>query len=762
MNKYLQHLSWKLKKLSAMGPREMLFRIQRKIAQSGERLAYQTGRYQWSETVWRRRLCPGMSGIATEDDLSILWHRHMQERTEPPFLLSAASLKESAVLCHRLFSDRLEKLLDQANRLRQGEFSFLGIHFQTKEPIAWQSDPVSGRSWSEIFYADVAIPYCDGTGSAGAPGDVKHVWELNRHEFLIDCAKSFYLSSQGLFAEYVFKTIDSWIHGNPYLQGVNWAGPLEVAVRAMSWLWAYQFCRHWQGLSPQQHLRMVQEFYRHGYYLYRHLEIYSSPNNHLVGEATALYLLGCFFPEFNESAAWRQMGWDVICREPDRQFFDDGGSTEQAISYHHYCLGFFLLAALTRQLRNEEVPHRLLQRLQSALQFSMWMTTPDGTVPRIGDSDDARSIRFGPVTAWDFRNFLCLGAIIFRRSDMKAVAGSFSEDALWLLGREGYEIYRQLPAQTPAETTRIFPSSGYAVIRSGWNADDHHLCFDCGPLGAPLRTDDVPMHTHGHADMLSFTLSAFGKPLLVDSGFYTFNGSPDWHRYCRDVLGHNTIRVDGASQAKFNVSNHWSCVAPPGRLLHSITKDVEWVEGDHGSFFGLSTQVRHQRIISWIRKKHWLIIDRLEGQGEHFIEVFFHFAPGRAEKLPGGDGVIIDTEGQIHAILSLLNTDGMALELTSGGTNPDKGWIATSYGCRQQAPIAKFYGKLRLPASLTYILMPSCDKFESLSAAQSLWDKIRPAPIDKLNAFPVDFEALAKTLGFSEDNQQEIKELVGK
>ena len=152
---------------------------------------------------------------------------------------------------------------------------------------------------------------------------------------------------------------------------MNWAGPLEVAVRSLSWLWAYQFCRYWEGNPSDVHLEVIKSFYQHGTYLYRHLEFYTSPNNHLVGEATALYLLGSFFPEFDESPAWRKRAWYVLVAETQRQFYEDGGSTEQATSYHHYCLGFFVLAVLTRLHQGQTVPEAMLNRLEAAFEFSM-------------------------------------------------------------------------------------------------------------------------------------------------------------------------------------------------------------------------------------------------------------------------------------------------------------------------------------------------------------------------------------------------------
>ncbi|MCC6124162.1 MAG: alginate lyase family protein [Pirellulales bacterium] len=695
----------KLKRLSVMGPREILSRIGGKLSQSIERIAYRTGRLEWSPQVRRKRLCAGMPSPPGADGLADFLHRHFRQRVEPPFLLDPLSLRESKELYFRLFAERLDALRTRADRVCAGRFGFLGIEFEAADPIAWQRDPKTGKDWPAKFHADLQIPFCDGIGdSRGAP-DVKHVWELNRHEFLIECAKAYYLTGESRYAERVFSVISAWIRGNPPLQGVNWAGPLEVAVRALAWLWCYQFCRTWEGLSAEAHLELIESFYRHGSYLYRHVERYTSPNNHLVGEAAALYLLGGFFPEFDESFAWRERGWGILAAEPEKQFFADGGSTEQSTSYHHYCLGFFLLAMLTRQRQRQPVPETMRNRLEKALEYSLWMTAPDGSVPRIGDGDDSRSIRFEPAAHGDFRSFLGLGAVMFRRADFKAQAGSLGEDALWLLGAEGYRTYQSLPNISPAETSKVFPESGYALVRSGWGPEDHHLCFDCGPIGAGLYARDIPIFTHGHADMLSLTLCIFGKPLLVDGGFYAFGGAPDWHRYCREARGHNTLGVDGASQAKFNAANAWSCAASPGPMRLFEREREAAVEGSHSGFFGVRGTVRHRRTVSWDRNTHWSIRDELEGTGTHFIEVFFHFAPGRAELLAGEAGLRITTDAGACASLRCTGDAFLQAEIKRGEAEPDGGWVATSYGRRSPAPVVRFYGRVQLPASFTFALI---------------------------------------------------------
>jgi hypothetical protein len=722
----IQSMLSTLRKLIAKRPEELAFRAGRRLSMAWERLGYRLGRYDWAAQAWVSRLCAHAGERPDADGLAAWWRRHMRTRHEPPFVLDAAELAESAELYGQLFGDRLNSVVATAERACRGEFSFLGIEFSAPDPIDWHRDQKSGRPWPRGFHADVDIFH----GDVGS-GDVKHVWELNRQETLIDCGKAYCLTGEPRYVRRVFAVIASWIAANPYLDGVNWSSALEVAQRSLSWLWAYQFCRSWDGAPADLHLEWIQSLYRHGAYLHRHLSFYFSPYNHLIGEATGLYLLGCFFPEFDEAAAWRERGWGVLEREITNQFHDDGGNVEQATFYHHYCLGFYLLALLARQRREESVPQMMRERIERAVEFSMWMTQPDGTVPRIGDVDDARSIRFENPPLWDFRNLVSLGAAVFRRSDMKAVAGRMSEDVLWLLGPAGCAAYDRLPAVLPSEMTKAFRTAGYFVARSGWKAEDHFLCFDCGPLAAGLHAADVPSVAHGHADLLSFTAYAFGRPLVVDGGFYTYNEDPHWHRYFRETPAHNTICVDGASQAKFTGPIAWSCVASPGPARFATEGPVELCECSHAGFHGLAEHVRHRRAILWRRGDYWLVADRLEvvrlgavrlDEGasrtrgwqppseqdalEHDVEVLFHFAPSRIDVATDGRSAMVTTAEGVGCLVQSVMGDGLSMEVIQGGDTPAGGWIGTSYGRRQRAPILRLFGRRQLPASICVVLAP--------------------------------------------------------
>src|SRR5205085_4155492 len=134
-----------------------------------------------------------------------------------------------------------------------------------------------------------------------------------------------------------FRQWQHWVKENPFLRGINWASALEVAMRALSWVWLY----HLAGREMPDHLhqQFLTGLYRHGRFLELNLSVYFSPNTHLLGEAVALHALGVLFGQ----EAWRATGGRIVEEELRRQVRDDGSHFEQSAYYHVYALDFFLL-----------------------------------------------------------------------------------------------------------------------------------------------------------------------------------------------------------------------------------------------------------------------------------------------------------------------------------------------------------------------------------------------------------------------------------
>ena len=80
-------MNLKLRKLMGMSARELFFRVGHYWATAAERRQYRSGRLNWSDSEWVRRLCHIQYSQQTYEDLDVWWQHHMQDREEPVMLL---------------------------------------------------------------------------------------------------------------------------------------------------------------------------------------------------------------------------------------------------------------------------------------------------------------------------------------------------------------------------------------------------------------------------------------------------------------------------------------------------------------------------------------------------------------------------------------------------------------------------------------------------------------------------------------------------
>ena len=601
--------------------------------------------------------------------------------------------------------DYVAAIVQEADRYCRNEFEFFGQTFRYGDEIPWCADPVTGRPWPMAFHTRIDI-----FSGSEAVGDVKYVWELGRHQFLPTLGKAYRLTGREEYAEKGLALIEDWIQSNPYKLGIHWTSALEVAVRSLSWCWA---CALWEGspaLSADRRQRIARSLLQHASYIEQHLSIYFSPYNHLIGEATALFAVGSLLPWARRAWRMRERGWSILSSEIGRQFHADGGTVEQALGYHHFTLGFYMQAVLARLRIGDPVPAQMSDRLESAFTFSHRLRRPDGRSPMIGDGDEGRALSLWQAETWDFRSYLAVGAVLYRRADFKRAGERFPSDAAWLVGPDGWDTYDMLASAPPAETSSAFLESGYAVLRTDWSRDSNYLLFDFGPLADGIPEDGSPTAAHGHADALSIEVCSFGTPLLIDPGFYTYNGPLDWHRYFRETEAHNTVVVDATSQAVFRGRLKWSDAPRVTLRKWNPGADATYVEAEHTGFTRIPGAPVHRRGVLQAYPGYWLLRDEISGAGQHVLDRYFHAAPGVVVVRPSPDRVLFRSPTGPGLLAVLIDGSSSEVEILNGRDGPSGGWAATRYDQRVPASVVRVRSRGPLPALLRTLLVPFRDE----------------------------------------------------
>jgi hypothetical protein len=306
-----------------------------------------------------------------------------------------------------------------------------GMRSANYRPIDWQIDFRSGYRWQErTWYRDIRY--------GGTPGaDVKVPWELSRLQHLPEFALAYASSADArLVTEFRDQLLD-WIAHNPPRFGVNWACTMDVGIRAVNVLLAYDLFRA-AGASFDDRFREVlhASMRAHGEHIARNLEWAETRHaNHYLGNIAGLLFVAAYLPADALSDTWLLFAIQELEAEFAHQFLPDGGHFEASTSYHRLCAEMLavcaaLLAAVPKprlegllrsespvfghgpgllpatglRLRSQLAANgRVLSpefhaRLRAAARFTSALSRADGSVPQIGDDDSGRLLRFG---AWE-------------------------------------------------------------------------------------------------------------------------------------------------------------------------------------------------------------------------------------------------------------------------------------------------------------------------------------------------------------------------
>ncbi|MBI4754065.1 MAG: alginate lyase family protein [Betaproteobacteria bacterium] len=562
-----------------------------------------------------------------------------------------------------------------AERVLAGRFDVFALKSAALGfPPEWNRDPKTGTRAPLSFgktlnYRDERIV-----------GDIKYLWEPNRHAELVTLAQAWHLTGEARHAEGCRTLLDSWFAQCPYPLGANWTSSLEHAVRLVNWAVAWHLlhgtAREGGMPAPPRDAafrqRWLDSIYQHCHFISGHLSRYSSANNHLLGELMGLFVASVTWPMWPASRRWRERAAGEFEAEALKQNGEDGVNREQAVWYQHEVADMMLLVGLFGRANGVEFSAAYWQRLERMLEFIAGVMDVGGHVPMFGDADDGAMVRFGRDGGNPYRSLLATGAVLFGRGDFKAKGGCFDDKSRWLLGDAEAQTFERLQVPEGRELSKDFAQGGYSVLgdRLG-EADETRVVADAGPLGY------LSIAAHGHADALALTLSVDGREILIDPGTYAYHTRKKWRDYFRGTSAHNTVRVDGVDQSVSGGNFLWTRHARAARERFKSTPECDTWVGSHDGYLRLDDPVLHRRTIEFDKKARLIwVTDRVECRRKHHIELFWHAAE---DCVAVTDGAAVGLRrDEVEMVLSMPGWDWRA-EIVCGREDPPLGWVSRRF-----------------------------------------------------------------------------------
>lgn len=577
----------------------------------------------------------------------------------------------SKILKNRELLSEWSKL---ANNARGNQINLLGIEWPKHQANdKWALDPQSSNLWPRDSYC-FRIPY----RHSHDMGDVKYVWELNRLQFLQPLAALSAINSDDELAEYCISELESWIDSNPPFYGVSWASGIELSCRLVSILFVTTLVDSSKFTTELKH-KIRSTLAAHGYWLNRYPSRFSSANNHLIAEATGLFLLGVLCPWLPQSKRWLEYGKRTLIEEVDKQILQDGVGAEQSPTYLAFTLEWFLLFATVAKTHEITLPEKVWSQIQIAGEYLRWVTDCSGNQPRIGDDDEGRVVYF----CGDSSMYVC--------SVMAGISALLKQEALSPPVVKPTLLHTVCGIESSSKRelrgSKCFPNGGYSILHGQIDKTKYMLAMDHGPLGY------LSIAAHGHADALSLWLHINGTPVIVDAGTYLYHAGGKWRKHMRGTPAHNTLSIDGNDSSKISGPFNWSSKANSSLISYKTTHDKIYVEAQHDGFLD-KYAVHHIRKLDTEKEGTFFVKDMLVGKKTTLpIEIGFLLHPDLKIEEEGDCWVVSDSSNR--QILKFSNySRNLKGSVQFGQKKPLRGWYSKNFNHITPAPRLVFKGSI--------------------------------------------------------------------
>lgn len=304
-------------------------------------------------------------------------------------------------------------------------------------------------------------------------------------------------------------------------------------------------------------------------------------NWQIVG-SSALFQAGSLLADWNEAGRWRARAMEMMKLHLSRDFDADGGHGER--NWHYGWLSLENMIRLYEQAaRSGRLPARdrarFLAHFRRAFRWYLKTVAPGekgAVLPAYGDG------------------------LLQPAERILSAARRFLPE-------------RELRARRTSSV--LLPASGYAVMRDGTG---RYLNVNFGRSGGP----------HTHADLLDFSLWAFGRPLIEEVGRFGSYDEPLSPTFASPPA-HNQLTIDGHEMHRHESEGkgiRWHA----GRRIDLFAGWHDAFDDTPPSRWHAPKRVRIHRWILFVRGAYWLVYDLVEPARDaiYTISSWLH-SPGR-------------------------------------------------------------------------------------------------------------------------------------
>ena len=679
MAKPMSKLDTMLQVGRAFGVRDGMLRLEYELQRGSGLLSWRMRSVQGWDSWDLKRIAPGASAEA------MLTTR--RDGTQRFFFGDAQTLGAAIRKCVGLDGERIA--LTEAERILQGNLPYFGqLSFACGFPPRWFQNPVTGESvspqrpWTQMRFASPDY------------GDLKFILEPSRFLFVYPLVRAYALSGDERFPHAFWAAIEDWARHSPPMAGPLWICGQECSLRILAWSFALHSFINSPSTTSERVALLVSMIAAHAWRTAQTLGYARSQrSNHLISEAVGLWTAGTLYPELREAQVWQSLGIHLLHEAVLDQLTPEGVSQQHSFNYQRMILHLLLWTLRLAEIHRAPLHEDIRSRAQAALDsIRAWVDPVSGQVPNYGSDDGSLILPLASGSYRDFRPLLQLGAAVLHRPALKP--GPWDEAALWF-GVAPSVVESAAPSARPSAETgyfRLGDENSWALIRAG-----HYT-------RRPFQADQL------HVD-----LWWQGINLARDAGTYLYNGPPPWNNGLAGTAVHNTVTIDGRDQMRRAGRFLWLDWAQASGRLHSSTGQAvaDRFEGEHDGYRHIG--VTHRRKVQWLAGVGWVIVDDIDGAGEHNVRLHWLTAdfPFEASLSPFG---VVFSCAQSRVRWNVFSSSAGSGAIIRAGVQVSEGssltedvgalgWESPTYGDLRPAVSLLYQAQTLLPLRLVTIIL---------------------------------------------------------
>lgn len=372
--------------------------------------------------------------------------------------------------------------------------------------------------------------------------------------------------------------------------------------------------------------------------------VYSTSGNHLLGELVQVLKNAIFFPEFKKSEEWLAESLSRIPELMHEMIFSDGMNKELVFSYHTmYIQLFFEFYQLVQKHGFENrLPKDFEKILRNMHDVMIYAIFPDLSPPQFGD-------------AWKFLETDDHRFVPRYNRVLKSFPIHYPDVAYYRFIASHF-----IEGEPPPITSIAFPESGFYIMRSEWTPDAVYLI---------LKSTAGQAKWHNQPDNGTFSLFAFGRNFMVDSGSYIYESSNEEDRHFREFFrktsSHQTLTL--------NLQNT-DC--KPELLYWNSNEEMTVLALENQNY----TNLKHRRIVIFLDQKYFVIYDEALGNAKGTLRAHFQLVPAPFSITTDGLGVVTDfPDGPNLLVRGFPQHPNLKME-------EEEGWISYTYAKKEPRP----------------------------------------------------------------------------